>query len=264
MRAVIVDDESGCRSRLARLCEQCADIQIVAQSDSGAAGICALREHQPDLVLLDIELQDMTGFDVLRAADKHKQPMAVMVTGHPEHALTAFEHDVIDFITKPIEPKRFLSAIERARRRLEGHDIGEPIAISTLAPDCWTDGHICAETQILAEKANRIYFLPSRSIDFIESDGNYVLIHAGTERFINRNTLKNLLGVLAPLGFMRIDRSLLINLRRVAFAERLRQRGEVAFVMRGGARLVSGKAYRKAVSQELRRGMRCTTDENQP
>jgi two-component system, LytTR family, response regulator len=258
MRAVIVDDELGSRSRLARLCEQCADLQIVAQSDSGAAGIWALREHQPDLVLLDIELQDMTGFDVLRAADRQKELMAIMVTGHPEYALAAFEHEVIDYITKPIEPQRLLRAIERVRRRLEAQGRGESAAVdtATVAP---AKEQVSGPAHILAEKANRVYFLPTRSIDFIEANGNYVHIHVGTERYINRNTIKNLLRILAPSGFMRIDRSLLINLQRVAFAERLQLRGEVAFVMHSGARLVSGKAYRRTISQELRRGMRYTT-----
>ena len=246
MRAVIVDDEPGSRTRLARLCQQSTEVQVVAQSASGAAGICALREHQPDLVLLDIELQDMTGFDVLRAADRFKQPLAIMVTGHPNYALAAFEHGVIDYITKPIEPERLLNAIARARCRFEARES--------------YDSQPCAPAQILAEKSNRIHFLPTGAIDFIEADGNYVQIHVGTDRYINRNTLKNLLHVLAPAGFMRIDRSLLINLQRVAFAERLGQRGEVAFVMHSGTRLVSGKVYRKAIYQELRRGMRCSSD----
>jgi two-component system LytT family response regulator len=246
VRAVIVDDEPGSRSRLARLCQESSEVQVVAQSGSGAAGICALREHEPDLVLLDIELQDMTGFDVLRAADRRKQLLAIMVTGHPNYALAAFEHGVIDYIIKPIEPERLLSAIARARRRFEMHEEVVSAGSQQRPP-----------TQILAEKSNRIHFLPTGSIDFIESDGNYVLIHVGAERYINRNTLKNLLHVLAPAGFMRIDRSLLINLQRIAFAERLGQRGEVAFVMHSGTRLISGKAYRKAIYQQLRRGMRC-------
>ena len=110
------------------------------------------------------------------------------------------------------------------------------------------------EMCLIAEKARRLYFLETTAIDYIQSDGNYLTIHLGAERYVSRNTLKHVTAMLAPLGFMRIDRSLLINLRKVAFVERLRHRSEVAFVLHTGEQLACGKTYRKQILRDLRRG----------
>lgn len=251
MRTVIVDDDPLARSQLARLCKEQPDLDVVAQAGSGAGGIEAIRMHRPDLVLLDIELNDLTGFDVLRAPEVHPNLVAIVVTGHPEHALPAFEHEAVDCLTKPIEPRRFVGAIERARRRLSGmviHRRSQGAAAHVGAARV----AISPEARILAEKGRRMYILGARSIDYIEVEGNYLTIHIGSEQYLSRNTLKHLAAILAPLGFIRIDRSVLVNLQQIAFMETVPQRRQFAFTLRSGARLLSGKAHRKAISQELR------------
>jgi two-component system LytT family response regulator len=107
-------------------------------------------------------------------------------------------------------------------------------------------------TRLLAEKSRRLHFIEPSLIECIEADGNYVVVHTDTERFIARSTLKHLSVTLGPLGFLRIERSLLINLPRVAFIERLGG-GCYAFTLPSGRRLVSGVAYRKEIQQEIRR-----------
>jgi two-component system LytT family response regulator len=252
MRTVIVDDDPIARSQLLRLCEEQPDLDVVAQAGSGTGGIQAIRTHRPDLVLLDIELNDLTGFDVLRSPEIHPNLVAIVITGHPEHALPAFEHEAVDCLTKPIEPRRFIGAIERARRRLSGAPVhrshyGGP---SPIASTC--NAVISAEPRVLAEKGRRLYLLGAKSIDYIEVEGNYVTIHVGADRYLSRNTLKHLGATLAPLGFIRVDRSLLINLAQVAYVETLPQRSQFAFTLRSGAQLVSGRAHRKAILRALR------------
>ena len=118
MRAVIVDHEASARSELVQLCEQ-AGVEVVAQADSGASGIEVIRAHGPDLVLLEAELKDMSGFELLRTSEVYRQDvMAIMVTAQRQHARLALECRAIDFLTKPIERERFLSAIARVRREL--------------------------------------------------------------------------------------------------------------------------------------------------
>jgi DNA-binding LytR/AlgR family response regulator len=95
--------------------------------------------------------------------------------------------------------------------------------------------------------------VPAEKIDYVESDANYVTLHVGDERYLARDTLKRLAMLLGPIGFVRIERSLLINLRRVAFAQRL-DRGSFAFTLRNGQRLVSSRNYRKGILEEIRRG----------
>jgi two-component system LytT family response regulator len=107
--------------------------------------------------------------------------------------------------------------------------------------------------QITGEKAQRLYFIDVETIDYVESDANGVAVHVDDEKYLARHSLKHLAGVLEPLGFVRIERSLLLNLRKVAFAQGL-DRGAFVFVLRNGRRLVSGSKYRKGIIEEIRRG----------
>jgi two-component system, LytTR family, response regulator len=238
MRVVIVDDEPLARSRLVQLCQEHAGVQVVAQAASGADAIEAIKVHRPDLVLLDVELQDMTGFDVLRSLESREGPLAIMVTAHPEHAMQAFDSGAVHYLAKPVDGRQLVTAIGRAQSRLSLERSGS--GVDSLR-------------QITGEKAQRLYFIDVETIDYVESEANYVALHVDEERYLARNTMKHLAGVLGPLGFVRIERSLLINLRRVAFAERL-DRGAFVFTLRNGRRLVSSSTYRKGILEEIRRG----------
>lgn len=240
MRVVIVDDEPLARSRLVHLCQEHAGVEVVAQAGSGADAIEVIKTHRPDLVLLDVELQDMTGFDVLRSLQSRDGPLAIMVTAHPEHAMEAFDSNAVHYLAKPVDGRRLVNAIGRARMRLSMERSGTG-----------TEGN--SIRQITGEKAQRLYFIDVENIDYVESEANYVALHVDDERYLARNTMKHLTGVLAPLGFVRIERSLLINLRKVAFAERV-DRGAFAFTLRNGRRLVSSNTYRKGILEEIRRG----------
>jgi two-component system, LytTR family, response regulator len=107
--------------------------------------------------------------------------------------------------------------------------------------------------QITGEKAQRLYFIDVETIDYVESEATCVAVHVDHEKYLARNTLKHLAGVLEPLGFVRIERSVLLNLRKVAFAQRL-DRGAFVFTLRSGRRLVSGSSYRKGILAEILRG----------
>jgi two-component system, LytTR family, response regulator len=161
-----------------------------------------------------------------------------MVTAHPEHAVEAFDSNAVHYLAKPVDGRRLVNAIGRARKRLSMER--SAVEVNSLR-------------QITGEKAQRLYFIDVESIDYVESEANYVALHVDDERYLARNTMKHLAGVLAPLGFVRIERSLLINLRKVAFAERV-DRGAFAFTLRNGRRLVSSSTYRKGILEEIRRG----------
>jgi len=250
MRILIADDEPLARNRLALLCARQQDLDVVAQAESGRAAIEAIRSLRPDVLLLDVELRDMTGFDVLQALECGEEPLTIMVTAHPEHAASAFDAEAIDYLTKPVDDRRFGAAIERARsRRAQLHAVRERQTLATEIRSTLATQPI----QLVGERQRRMYFIDAETVDYVESEGNYVLIHVGEERYISRNSVKNLAVTLAPAGFVRIERSLLVNMRRVDYAERLGH-GTFAFALRSGARLVSGPTYRKAVVAEIRHG----------
>jgi len=167
MRVVIADDEPLARSRLARLCGQCGDLDVAAEAASGREAIVAIQTHRPDLVLLDVELQDMTGFDVLAALDG-TTPTTIMVTAHSEHALQAFEFEALDFLTKPVNEDRFEAAIDRARHRqpqtLAADWRQEMAAALRAALDAQTRTP-GSRTRILAEKSRRLYFIEPELIE---------------------------------------------------------------------------------------------------
>lgn len=250
MRVVIADDEPLARDRLARLCKERNDLHVVAEAASGSEAIHAIQTHHPDLVLLDVELLDMSGFDVLAALDG-KAPITIMVTGHREYAVQAFEVEALDFLPKPVDEYRFEAAIGRARHRHPqtlAADWREQLTVALrTALDRQTMP--ASPTQLLLEKAQRLHFVDTATIECVESDGNYVIVHTDAERYLARCSLKQLTVMLAPLGFLRIERSLLINLRRVAFVEKVDN--GYAFTLRGGLRLVSGVTYRKRIRSEI-------------
>lgn len=120
-------------------------------------------------------------------------------------------------------------------------------------PESLEDLDVIPSGQIIGEKSRRLYFIDVKKIDYVESEANYVALHVEDERYLARNTMKHLAVALGPMGFVRIERSLLINLRRVAFAERI-DRGAFAFTLRNGRRLISSSSYRKGILEEIRRG----------
>jgi two-component system LytT family response regulator len=251
IKLLIVDDEPLARSALMRLCERDADIQVVGEAESGAAAIHAAEELRPDVMLLDVELPDMSGFDVLSAAGAGSGPLGIMVTAHSEHAVTAYAVGALDCLVKPVSADRFARSIERARERCERailgtrqvHALSEPLPASNT-----TRG--ARPKLLVGERQHRLYPLDPEKIDYIESDGNYVTIRTGNLEYISRDSIKRLAADLADLGFVRIERSLLVNIKAVQYAESVGH-GKLAFTLSSGACLHSTVTYREAILRVL-------------
>jgi two-component system LytT family response regulator len=252
MRTMIVDDEPLARSALRRLCAEQPGLTIIAEADSGAAAIEAALAHRPQLLLLDVDLQDMSGFEVLRSLAKQDELAAILITAHSQYAIHACEHESVDYLTKPVDPVRFGCAIDRVRQRLTSPSAALAQEVARQVRAALTEFSPSPHARLVGERGQRFYFLDVATIDYIVADGNYVIIHCAGERYISRNTVKHLSTTLQLHGFVRIERSLLLNLQRVAFVERLGQ-GEFCFVLRNGERLRSGRTHRKVIVQELRR-----------
>jgi two-component system LytT family response regulator len=227
MRAVIADDEPLARRLIEKLCADRPQLEVVAQASNGRGAIDAIRRNQPDLVLLDVELGDMTGFDVLSAVRAASNPLAILFTGQSTHAPQAFDAGALDFVTKPIDGARFHAALDRATGQWPAIAPPRPESAPSPAP----------ALRLIAERARRVFFIEAADIDYLEADGNYVTLHVGQERYLTRQTLTELSRLLEPVGFLRIERGLSVNLRQVAFAERL-ERGAYAFSLRRGHRLL--------------------------
>ena len=232
MRILIVDDDPLARAVLVDLCRRQPEQADPVTVGSGADAIEEIRISPPDLVLLDVELGDMSGFDVLRSLESSNPPPVVLVTGHEEHALQAFEFGAIDYLMKPVAPSRFDATLARLRARDSSRNRPGATAFRSHTP-----------IRLVGEKARRLHFLPVDVIDYIIADGNYVTLYVGESQYLRRDSVKHLTTLLAPHAFERIRRDTLINLNRVAFAEKQPQ-AAIVFTMLCGARLTSRSGFR--------------------
>jgi two-component system LytT family response regulator len=245
MRILIVDGEPLARSILMGLCRVTKGLEIVSQADSGVAALQAIHIHQPDLLLLEAVLPDMSGFELLQSVRGPAAPMPIIVTAQPQHALKAFEAQVLDYLIKPVRIERFQEAIRRARTRCEQKDIGARAPLQSA----WASATNETPSQrylLAGERERRLYLLTPHKIDYIESYGNYVKVWSGAAAYISRDRIKELAARLAGAGFVRIERSLLLNLQSVSYIERL-SHGMFAFTLNSGKRLESTPTFRAEI-----------------
>jgi len=244
VKALIVDDHPDTRNALIRLCERRDDVQVVGEAACGTAAIDAARPLNPDIVLLGVELPDMSGFDLLRAVAGDTRPLGIIASNCPDHATRAFEEGAFDYLVMPVAPMRFDRAMTRAHDRLKGALSGG----GRFTSNSFELGRTVPGPPrfLVGERLRRLYPLDPRSIDYIEADGNYVTLRAGKMEYLSRDSIKRLARQLAELGFIRIERSLLVNATAVAYAEVARH-GTFALTLNSGACLHSSAAYRDSI-----------------
>ncbi len=244
MKVLVVEDQVPARESLIGLCECRGDIEIVGEVGCGRAAIGAASALDPDIVLLDAQLPDMSGFDLLRAVTAGTSPLGIMVSSCAEHATRAFEEGAFDYLVMPVAAPRFDRAITRASYRLHRKAPGIDDVSSDLSEHSRT-GPVPPRF-LVGERQRKLYPLAPQSIDYIEADGNYVTLRAGNVEYLSRDSIKRLSTQLAGLGFIRITRSLLVNAVRVLYAE-VAGHGTFALTLTSGICLHSSAAYRDSI-----------------
>jgi two-component system, LytTR family, response regulator len=248
LKVLIVDNERRERTSLIELCEQRDDVQIVGEAESGIAALRAAGELCPDVMLVDVELPDMSGFDLLSAAHWQSGPLNIIVTGGPDNAAAALAAGALDYLLKPVDAARLGQSLELAQHRCQSPGASdfifprlEPPRVFQSPP--WSHHKL---RYLVGERQHRLYPLEVEKIDYIEAHGNYVTIRSGTCDYIRRDSIKRLATYLADRGFMRIERSLLLNVRAVAYAQ-VADHGTFAFTLSSGACIQSSASYRDAI-----------------
>ena len=198
MKVVIVDDESLARERLRRLLAEHADVQLVAEVDSGAAAIAACQAHAPDVVLLDIAMPGMDGLQAARhLAQLQPPPAVVFCTAYDAHALSAFEAAALDYLMKPIRPERLASALVRVRTFMAGQGrAGAPHASGTRQ-------HLCARLR------GSLRLIPVADIRYLQAEEKYVVVHHARGQDLVEDSLKTLEDEFGT-RFVRIHRNCLV------------------------------------------------------
>ena len=243
IRALIVDDEALARSRLRKLLSEAADLEVIGEASNGPEAISFIREHRPGLAFLDIQMPEVNGFDVLRALPAEVWPAVVFVTAYHEHAIQAFEVNALDYLLKPFTQARLLEAVQRARQRLEARD--QSSFNQQLAEWLKGSNHGSAyPSRIPVKTGAQTLFIRVEEVDYIESAGNYALLHTGGEHHLLRETITSLEARLSPRTFLRVSRSILVNLERVKGLQSS-PRGEYLLVLQDNRQLMMTRGVKE-------------------
>jgi two-component system, LytTR family, response regulator len=265
IRVAIVDDEAIARRRLQRLLAAEPDVEIVAECPTGRAAIEAIRSATPDLVLLDVQLPDIDGFGVVAEVGAESMPPVIFVTAHDAHALRAFEVHATDYLLKPFDTERFQAAFRRARAQIDQHSsaelgrrlralvegrVGLTPERAVVASDPARASHYLS--RLTVKRDGRVVFVRVGDVDWFEAAGNYVRLHVGKGASLLRETMQGLEASLDPSSFVRIHRTMIVNVDRIQelqpwFA------GNYVVILRDGTRLKLSRTYRDRLPLHGRR-----------
>lgn len=220
VRAVLVDDERLAREKIRAMLAAHADVEIVSECEDGLEAVAEIRRLRPDLVFLDIEMPGSDGFDVLRRLKGTKIPAIIFVTAHNEYAIRAFEIEAVDYLLKPFDRRRFNESLRRARKRLEGG--ADAVTPERLTAALKQLEHLAVDkresaqwSRFVVKVRDRMIFVATSDIDWIESEGKYVRLHCGAAKHLVREPISEVENRLDPLEFARIHRRTIVNLRKV-------------------------------------------------
>jgi len=248
LRLLIVDDESLIREGIRHGLASRTELEIIGECDSGELAIEAIRSLTPDLVLLDIQMHDCSGLDVVQRIGVDQMPAVVFVTAYDEYAVQAFELNAIDYLLKPFDEERLLRSIARARERIllqrEGSFSERLRSLLEAKEKRWPE-------RIVVRNGERFDLVPVSTIDWVESANNYVQLHCGTRVYSLGESLTSLEGRLNPARFMRIHRGRMINLTRVIAIHPMFN-GTYEIELAGGLRLGSGRQYKEQIQTILK------------
>jgi len=235
IRAVIVDDEELARSLLREYVESSAGIEIAAECSNGFEAVKAISEHKPDLVFLDVQMPKLDGFEVLQLIGS--DVAVIFVTAFDQYAMKAFDAHAVDYLLKPFSLERFEKALERARLRLgERLPPAAELATAARAPQ----QHL---QRIVVKDGTRVHIIPVDRLDYAEAQDDYVELHSQGKTYLKQQTISSLEAALDPERFVRIHRSVILNLERVAKIEPYAKDSRVAVLSDGTQLPVSRAGY---------------------
>jgi two-component system, LytTR family, response regulator len=234
IRSLVVDDEELARRNVTVLLRGDPDIGVIEECGSGVEAIEAIRRCKPDLVFLDVQMPECGGFDVLEMLGADLPRAVIFVTAHDEYALRAFEAGALDYLLKPFDNARFGRALSRAKEKLAHYAPQQPRPVKRLA----------------VRSPGQLLFLDVSEIDWIEAASYYACLHVGGDTHIIRRTLSELEQDLGEENFIRIHRSIIVNLDRIHGME-LQSGGEYEVVLKSRVRLRLSRRFRKRLQDRM-------------
>jgi two-component system LytT family response regulator len=231
LKAVIVDDEELARRYLKELLRAHPDIQVAAECANGFEAVKAIAETSPHLLFLDIQMPKLDGFEVLELIDPG--PVVIFVTAYDQYAMRAFDAHAVDYLLKPFRADRFETALARARLHLAE---AQPAPVPARPPEPKPE-------RIVVKDGARIHIIPIAKLDYAEAQDDYVALHSEGKTWLKQQPIARLEEMLDPARYVRIHRSYIVNLERIARLEPYAKDSRVA-ILADGARLpVSRSGY---------------------
>jgi two-component system, LytTR family, response regulator len=256
VRTVIADDERLARQKLLILLDSEPQVKVVAECQDGRQTVSAIRSLRPDMLLLDIQMPDLDGFQVLSEIPPEEMPVVIFTSAYDQYAIRAFEANALDYLLKPFDQERLHHALERARselRKARDREITHRIlnllsqVRSVVLPTSGPDSR-------LVIKANgRVVFLDLDSIEWVEAAANYVRLNVGKESYLFRETISRISERLDANHFIRIHRSTIVNVRKIKELIPVNS-GEYVVVLKSGRELSCSRGYRAALQGIVEKG----------
>jgi two-component system LytT family response regulator len=235
IRAVVVDDEDLARQVVRELLSEHPEIEVVAECANGFEAVKAVTELKPDLLFLDIQMPKLDGFEVLELIGT--EMAIIFATAYDQHALRAFEVHAVDYLLKPFGAERFEQALTRAKQRLGGKlPAPDELRAASRPPGKYAE-------RFVVRDGPRVHIIPIAKLDYAEAQDDYVALASEGKKHLKQQTISSLESSVDPARFLRIHRSYIVNLERVAKIEPYGKDTHVA-ILRDGTRLpVSRSGY---------------------
>ena len=241
IRAVIVDDEELARQILREYLSKHAEIEIAAECANGFEAVKTVAEKKPDLVFLDIQMPKLDGFEVLELIGN--EAAVIFVTAYDSYAIRAFEVHAVDYLLKPISQERFEAALTRAKERVGGKAAPHPVPVAELTAAARPPAQYA--DRIPVRDGTRVFIIPVAKLDFAEAQDDYVALSSDGKKHLKQQTIASLEAALDPSRFLRIHRSYIVNLERVAKIEPYGKDSHVAVLSNGLQLPVSRAGYNR-------------------
>jgi two-component system LytT family response regulator len=237
-RAIIVDDEELARSIIREYLADHPEIEIVAECANGFEAVKAVTELKPDLLFLDVQMPKLNGFEVLELVESDL--VVVFITAYEQYAVKAFEVHAVDYLLKPFSRERFDEALKRAAEKLELREFPQQQEIINSARPK-------GETveRVLVRDGTRVFVIPVEKIDYIEAQDDYIAIKSEGKTHLKKQRLSDLQAILDPKRFVRVHRSFILNIDRLARLELYAKDSRMAILKDGTKLQVSRSGYDK-------------------
>jgi two-component system LytT family response regulator len=244
-KAIIIDDEQPARELIKHYLKKFPDIQLLGDFADGFSGLKAIQDLKPDIVILDIQMPKLTGFELLELLED--PPHIIFSTAYDQYAIKAFEMTAVDYLLKPYSAERFAQAINKVQQLILSKNPGKPQVDNLVATIEATPEFL---QRIAVKTRHKIEVIPVTEIAYIEADDDYVTLHTASDKFLKEKTMKYMESHLDPTQFVRIHRSFIVNVNQIARLE-LYQKETYNVLLKNGTSIRASNTGYKELKQLL-------------